>query len=471
MNPAVFNPAAASRWRCMIGRRTSAWIEDMYTSPPCCVYLSSSATAFLLKFVLLDRSRPGPRLIMSAPAPSASCAEQYLGVRVCNEFLIFRPDSGRRQQNRYRRLSKIHRTIGSSQQLCGPDSLHEVGEIRRAENHGIEIESAQVLLRRHRECLAHRLEFPPHRIEAIDDRGDRSAAVAEHEPQPRKAAENVGHDERADRDRSLLRDPDHRRHKWWPEYQRGPARLDAVYEDEEPEGLRRLIEGKEARIGNRYAVDMATDVHPPEPKAALDVFELTHGASRVLQRNGTHPRETLGNGVYHVRHELVHEVGDGLRGVGGKPVREEFRQRRNYLDGDALLVETPDALLDIPVEALEDAKLVARDDHLRVGVVDLFHRRPVSLLHARRPIRIAARNDMRVKIDNLHGWEPAVAPQTPSGKLHPWQLVSNHISRTAEARLRHCAPKIIVLRRRRHETRLARANLGKLLHPECVFPD
>src|ERR1700722_2783584 len=218
----------------MIGRRTSAWIEDMYTSPPCCVYLSSSATAFLFKFVLLDRSRGGLRLIRFAPALSASCAEQCLSVRMCNEFLVFRPDSGRRQKNRYRRLSKIHRTICSGQQLCGPDSLHEVGEIRRAENHGIVMESTQVLLRRHRKCFAHRLEFPPHRIEPIDDRGDRSAAVTEHEPQPRKAAENVGHDERADRDRRLLRDPAHRRHQGWPEYQRGPARLDAVYEDEEP---------------------------------------------------------------------------------------------------------------------------------------------------------------------------------------------------------------------------------------------
>src|SRR4029077_5773963 len=111
MNPAVFSPAAASRWRCMIGRRTSAWIDDMYTSPLCCVYLSSSATAFLLKFVLLDRSRPGLRLILSAPGPSASCAEQCLSVCVGNEFLILRPDSGRRQHDRYRSLSKIHRTI------------------------------------------------------------------------------------------------------------------------------------------------------------------------------------------------------------------------------------------------------------------------------------------------------------------------------------------------------------------------
>src|SRR3984893_6548907 len=363
MNPAVFNPAAASRWRCMIGRRTSAWIEDMYTSPLCCVYLSSSVTAVLLNFVLLDRSRPGLQMIIFALAPSASCAEQCLSVRVCNEFLIFRPDSGRRQQNRYRRLSEIHRTICSSQQLRGPDSLHEVRQILRAENDGVVIESAQVLLRRHRECCAHHLEFPPHRVEPIDDRGDRSAAVTEHEPQPRKAAENVGHDERADRDRRLLRYSDHGRHQWWPEYALGPARLDAMDEDEEPEGLRCLIEGKKAGVGNRYAVDMAADVHPPEPKAALDVFELTHGASRVLQSNGTHPRETLGNGVYHVRHELVHEVGDGLRGVGGKPVREEFRQRRNYLDGDALLIEAPDALRDIPVEALEDAELAARDDH------------------------------------------------------------------------------------------------------------
>src|SRR5258707_3036841 len=102
MNPAVFNPAATSRWRCMIGRRTSAWIEDMYTSPLCCVYLSSSATAFLLKFVLLDRSRSGLRLILSAPGAYAACAEHCLSVCVCNEFLILCPEFGRRQHNLYR---------------------------------------------------------------------------------------------------------------------------------------------------------------------------------------------------------------------------------------------------------------------------------------------------------------------------------------------------------------------------------
>src|SRR5260370_25965334 len=59
----------------------------------------------------------------------------------------------------------------------------------------------------------------------------------------------------------------------------------------------------------------------------------------------------------------------------------------------------------------------------------------------------------------------------PSGKRHPWRFVSDHNPRAAEARLRHGAPKVIVLRCRRHEPRLARANLGKLLHPQCVFPD
>ena len=33
MNPPVFSPAARSRWRCIIGRRTSAWMPVRYTRP------------------------------------------------------------------------------------------------------------------------------------------------------------------------------------------------------------------------------------------------------------------------------------------------------------------------------------------------------------------------------------------------------------------------------------------------------
>lgn len=44
MNPAVFSPAARSRWRCMIGSLTSAWVPEINTRPRSSVYLSSSVT-------------------------------------------------------------------------------------------------------------------------------------------------------------------------------------------------------------------------------------------------------------------------------------------------------------------------------------------------------------------------------------------------------------------------------------------
>src|SRR6267378_2552360 len=45
MNPAVFRPAARSRTRCSIGRRTSACVPVMKARPDCSVYLSSSVTS------------------------------------------------------------------------------------------------------------------------------------------------------------------------------------------------------------------------------------------------------------------------------------------------------------------------------------------------------------------------------------------------------------------------------------------
>src|SRR5476649_1012862 len=44
MKPAVFRPAATSRWRCIIGRRTRAWMPDRKMSPVVAVYLSSRLT-------------------------------------------------------------------------------------------------------------------------------------------------------------------------------------------------------------------------------------------------------------------------------------------------------------------------------------------------------------------------------------------------------------------------------------------
>ena len=44
MNPAVFRPASASRWRCSIGRRTRACTPLMKARPGGKVYLSSSVT-------------------------------------------------------------------------------------------------------------------------------------------------------------------------------------------------------------------------------------------------------------------------------------------------------------------------------------------------------------------------------------------------------------------------------------------
>src|SRR5690606_12977632 len=44
IKPAVFSPAVASRWRCSIGRRTSACTPLMKARPCCKEYLSSSDT-------------------------------------------------------------------------------------------------------------------------------------------------------------------------------------------------------------------------------------------------------------------------------------------------------------------------------------------------------------------------------------------------------------------------------------------
>src|SRR5471032_286235 len=44
MKPAVFRPAARSRWRCIIGRRTRAWMPDRKMLPVVAVYLSSRLT-------------------------------------------------------------------------------------------------------------------------------------------------------------------------------------------------------------------------------------------------------------------------------------------------------------------------------------------------------------------------------------------------------------------------------------------
>ena len=45
MKQAVLSPAAMSRWRCIIGRRTSACVPVMKTRPVSRAYLSSSETA------------------------------------------------------------------------------------------------------------------------------------------------------------------------------------------------------------------------------------------------------------------------------------------------------------------------------------------------------------------------------------------------------------------------------------------
>src|SRR5688572_23842114 len=44
MKPAVLSPAARSRWRCNIARRTSAWVPLRKTRPEASLYLSSSET-------------------------------------------------------------------------------------------------------------------------------------------------------------------------------------------------------------------------------------------------------------------------------------------------------------------------------------------------------------------------------------------------------------------------------------------
>src|SRR5882672_54502 len=69
MKPAVFRPAARSRVRCSMGRRTSAWVPVMKTRPDCRVYLSSRLTcrtrsgAFMSPGILPGREprseRPG----------------------------------------------------------------------------------------------------------------------------------------------------------------------------------------------------------------------------------------------------------------------------------------------------------------------------------------------------------------------------------------------------------------------------
>ena len=76
-----------------------------------------------------------------------------------------------------------------------------------------------------------------------------------------------------------------------PSISAAPPGLIPCTKTKSPRALSRLVEREETRVGNRYSVDMAADVHPPQPES-LHVFELTHRARRVLQRNGTHPRET-----------------------------------------------------------------------------------------------------------------------------------------------------------------------------------
>src|SRR5450830_1131927 len=44
MKPAVFRPAAWSRRRCIMGRRTRAWMPDRKMAPEVAVYLSSRLT-------------------------------------------------------------------------------------------------------------------------------------------------------------------------------------------------------------------------------------------------------------------------------------------------------------------------------------------------------------------------------------------------------------------------------------------
>src|SRR5450759_692589 len=48
MKPAVFRPAARSRSRCSMGRRTRAWVPVRNTRPESSVYLSSSVTSWNL---------------------------------------------------------------------------------------------------------------------------------------------------------------------------------------------------------------------------------------------------------------------------------------------------------------------------------------------------------------------------------------------------------------------------------------
>src|SRR5471030_867750 len=48
MKPAVLRPAATSRSRCSMGRRTRAWVPVRKTRPESSVYLSSSVTSWNL---------------------------------------------------------------------------------------------------------------------------------------------------------------------------------------------------------------------------------------------------------------------------------------------------------------------------------------------------------------------------------------------------------------------------------------
>src|SRR5471032_2872477 len=79
MKPAVFRPAATSRWRCIIGRRTRAWMPDRKMSPLVAVYLSSrlslvdvaaavAVVSVMVSPLVSDRVRAWERWI-SAPDP------------------------------------------------------------------------------------------------------------------------------------------------------------------------------------------------------------------------------------------------------------------------------------------------------------------------------------------------------------------------------------------------------------------
>ena len=250
----------------------------------------------------------------------------------------------------------------------------------------------------------------------------------------------------------LVRNADDRRHQRRPQHQRRTARLDAVHEHEQSERLCRLEERIEALVGDRHAVHVAADVHAPESqRPAHDARAAARRAPDPAARRCPCPRiaSALGCTI-----SATNSFMKSVMRLGGirPPASRTAAPAAARSPGPrcpprrAARCARADSSRSSRTRGTARPAIIMRECRSSIFSID----GPVRLRARRRALGVPTRNDVRVKIDDLHlSHRSALRRSSSPG------IVRDDVAGAAEAGLRHGAPQVVVLRRRRHEARLA----------------